>query len=660
MSTLADAMFEIERRVILFKSTTTLPDSTQLGWNADPNTVVNGHTPGETLIYTCPVGTRYQQDDGTQWYKKTLPNAWLLLASGGTSLAIGTINGQPKSANGAVISSSLFYMQTADATYPGLVSVSSQTWEGQKTFNKSLNLTNNFTLAAGCITKNGTQRWAHNGPDYTGVFFGIDTGNFTMTGARNSGLGYGCGMAITSGADNTLVGSFAGNYITTGSKNVGIGPYVFGAGVTGLTSNVAIGYSAMNGATSGANYNVCIGDFSGNALSSGYNVFIGFQTGRYITTGTRGVLIGANVGQTLTSAGSLVAIGPYALTNATSGDGVHIGTNASLNSTVITQIVAIGTDALRNNRTGTGSVAIGGTCAQGIDDVSTVITNCTAVGTQALRNATTPTACVAIGYNCMGGNRTGSNNVGIGQYAGNSNQSGNSNVFIGDSAGFYETGSNNLWIDNAARASLADGKLKALVYGNFASTVAAQLLQINGVLKNTAGRIRNNTYYNSAQPLSSADDIVYVDSGAALTLPAAASSEGVTFQIKIIGVVSSTISGDVNIDNAASYPLASMEAIMVTCRSSKWWITDKKISGTAPPSYETTFLVSGWSGPSGGFYTYPFTHNLNDSLVEVEVWDAGNAPIGVERLITSANIITLRVPAVPDLRFAGQIWIKTS
>ena len=73
--------FEIERRVILFKSSTTMPDGTQLGYNDDPNNAVSGETPGQTLIYTCPVGTRYQEDDGKQWIKKTLPNIWNVLGS---------------------------------------------------------------------------------------------------------------------------------------------------------------------------------------------------------------------------------------------------------------------------------------------------------------------------------------------------------------------------------------------------------------------------------------------------------------------------------------------------------------------------------------------------------------------------------------------------
>lgn len=54
------------------------------------------------------------------------------------SLTIGTINGQTKSANGAVIASNQLFMQTADATNPGLVSTGTQTLAGNKTFSGDL------------------------------------------------------------------------------------------------------------------------------------------------------------------------------------------------------------------------------------------------------------------------------------------------------------------------------------------------------------------------------------------------------------------------------------------------------------------------------------------------------------------------------------------
>ena len=81
MATTEDNSFEIERRVIMFKSTTTLPNGSALGYNGDPNAAINGNTDGETLIYNCPVNTRYSEDNGSEWSKKNLPNTWIRLGS---------------------------------------------------------------------------------------------------------------------------------------------------------------------------------------------------------------------------------------------------------------------------------------------------------------------------------------------------------------------------------------------------------------------------------------------------------------------------------------------------------------------------------------------------------------------------------------------------
>ena len=69
--------FEMERRVVLFHRNTTMPDNSLLGYEGNPNEVINGNTSGETLIYNSPRATFYQElNDGTLWYKTKLPNIW--------------------------------------------------------------------------------------------------------------------------------------------------------------------------------------------------------------------------------------------------------------------------------------------------------------------------------------------------------------------------------------------------------------------------------------------------------------------------------------------------------------------------------------------------------------------------------------------------------
>ena len=68
---------------------------------------------------------------------------------------VGSLDGQSKSADGAVINGTSIYLQTADATYPGLLSTGAQIIAGAKTFNGLTNLdggiavdTSNFTSMA--------------------------------------------------------------------------------------------------------------------------------------------------------------------------------------------------------------------------------------------------------------------------------------------------------------------------------------------------------------------------------------------------------------------------------------------------------------------------------------------------------------------------------
>ena len=95
MATLDSLQFEMERRVILFKPTTTMPDLSQLGYNGDPNSIGTPSTPGEQLLFYSPNGTRYLNTDAsgntlTEWYKKAQPNGWLPLASDASSNIYGT------------------------------------------------------------------------------------------------------------------------------------------------------------------------------------------------------------------------------------------------------------------------------------------------------------------------------------------------------------------------------------------------------------------------------------------------------------------------------------------------------------------------------------------------------------------------------------------
>lgn len=167
--------------------------------------------------------------------------------------------------------------------------------------------------------------------------------------------------------------------------------------------------------------------FNGTAFA-GENVLIGSSSGRVLTTGSKNVLIGSSTGYNGTTLDSSVAIGHSALVNARACSG-NIG---------------IGRNAGYYTQDGSNNVIIGNNAFFGV----------------AYNNAVSNTI---IGHNA--GYQSG----------------GNTNVFIGHKAGYYETGSDKLFIDNAQRASEADGRVKALIYGVFNAATALQEFHINAV-----------------------------------------------------------------------------------------------------------------------------------------------------------------------------------
>lgn len=86
MASIDGNAFEIERRSIQLKFNTNMPDDTTLGYDGNPNSVTNGATDGQTLIYNVAQGATFMQSNGTWWFKKSLPNTWIEIG-GATNVA---------------------------------------------------------------------------------------------------------------------------------------------------------------------------------------------------------------------------------------------------------------------------------------------------------------------------------------------------------------------------------------------------------------------------------------------------------------------------------------------------------------------------------------------------------------------------------------------
>jgi hypothetical protein len=176
-------------------------------------------------------------------------------------------------------------------------------------------------------------------------FIGEDTGNLTMTGTYNMGMGYRALYINETGATNTAIGAQTLYYNKTGTKNLAIGHQaLFWNDDASL--NTAIGYQALFDNTSGVS-NSAIGESAlGNNTDGNYNLAFGRYALLDNTTGSNNVGIGGSAGQNLTTGDGNVFIGASAGLGGT-------GSNASTNN------VVIGADAGKKLDGGAGNIIIG-------------------------------------------------------------------------------------------------------------------------------------------------------------------------------------------------------------------------------------------------------------------------------------------------------------
>ncbi len=193
-------------------------------------------------------------------------------------------------ANGIIIDNILseITLQYANATYPGIVSISAQSFTGTKTFNV-VNLPTT-TSSVGSITIAGT-RFIHAYGTYN-VFVGATSGNYTLTGSRNVGVGGDVLKSLSSGASNVAMGDFSMSLCTSGIQNTAVGL----SSMINLTTgsyNTAIGKGSMQNATT-AGSNACIGESSGININTAFgNTCIGVTSS---TSGDSNTYVGYSSG----------------------------------------------------------------------------------------------------------------------------------------------------------------------------------------------------------------------------------------------------------------------------------------------------------------------------------------------------------------------------
>lgn len=139
---------------------------------------------------------------------------------------IGALDGGTAGANGASISGSNLYMQSASATYPGLVNTTTQTFAGLKTFNSGITLAANQTLNV----TGGTTGSRPGSPTEGMVYFDTDTsqlliyeetypasGTFKWKSARAGST------RIVASSTSAQTSRDAADYVTNGEDSSGSG-----------------------------------------------------------------------------------------------------------------------------------------------------------------------------------------------------------------------------------------------------------------------------------------------------------------------------------------------------------------------------------------------------------------------------------------------------
>ncbi len=211
-------------------------------------------------------------------------------------------------------------------------------------------------------------------------------------------------------------------------------------------------------------------------LNNGLSVFIGEGAGESDHhTDNQNVMIGYSAGWLNTTGAKNVALGAYSLENNSTGyNNVALGHSSLYKNTTGFFNIGIGHNSLYNSQTASGNMALG---YYSLYSLTVGIEN-NVVGNNALQNLVNGYYNSVLGY-MAGFNMTGgSSNTLIGFEAGygSSPHTKSGNVFLGYKAGYYETGSNKLYIENSNSAT-------PLIGGDFST----DRVDINGTLRITGG-----------------------------------------------------------------------------------------------------------------------------------------------------------------------------
>ena len=231
-------------------------------------------------------GTRLGVGSNGQYLKLVGGNpAWADVSGISSLSAIGT----NPNANGATITGSALNLEPANGSFGGVVTTSTQTFAGAKTFSSDLTV-NSMTIGKGTFNVSSN----------TAIGNAALSSISNATGSSNTAIGFQALQATTTSSQNTSVGYQALKQNTTGTGSVAVGA----AALTNILDgnyNIAIGNSAMNGGTLSSGYggdNIAVGTSALSVITSGAsNISLGTSSGSNITSGSKNIFIGQSAGK---------------------------------------------------------------------------------------------------------------------------------------------------------------------------------------------------------------------------------------------------------------------------------------------------------------------------------------------------------------------------
>jgi trimeric autotransporter adhesin len=234
--------------------------------------------------------------------------------------------------------------------------------------------------------------------------------------------------------------------------------------------------------------NYFIGYNSGRSISSGkYNSFMGYEAGKSNTSGTSNIFIGFNAGSS----------------NTIGNSNMFMGNNSGITNLDGSTNIFIGKESGWSNENGNRNIFIGEMA--GYSNIGAHPYN----GWQGSDN-------IFLGPNSGKNNTSGAGNIFIGTSSGFSNKEGNLNIFIGPSSGFASTGMRNTFIGVSTGENNSTGEDNIFI-GNQTgqnSTKGAMNTFLGSVagLNNGDGMFNTFIGYNSGSNLISGDNNVLLGS----------------------------------------------------------------------------------------------------------------------------------------------------